>query len=402
MLFHTRQATSRLLTSFKFQSNKFQSRTSSNSNSSFTSSTSSFGIILFSSLTLSTFGLGVWQSYRYGWKLRVLEQRAKHLAADPIDVTSGFGAELLRSFDGLVPSTLGDGEEQQGKESSHSSSSSSSSSSSVSSINILNELQQVKVRGRFVNDKIAFIGPRPPPQDLPSSLSSVASNSGALVVRALEREGDNGRILVLEGWSPREQLDKIETNMNSISSSSSSSTSSSSSSSSSSISVESTVNELKGVVRRGERIKSFISSLSSSSSSSSSSAASTVPTIASSSTTISSNPITGVAHFTFLDVDGIAKALGLDSNTKNQAVVIEQFRDDDIALKSKGKRKDGSTQQSLYTFPIPRTLSSLKDGTHAPPFTHLIYAGTWFTLSLCGAALTMARFKGGRRSFRKM
>jgi cytochrome oxidase assembly protein ShyY1 len=401
MLFHTRQATSRLLTSFKFQSNKFQSRTSNSNPTSSTSSTSSFGIILFSSLTLSTFGLGVWQSYRYGWKLRVLEQRAKHLAADPIDVTSGFGAELLRSFDGLVPSTLGDGEEQQGKESSYPSSS-SSSSSSVSSNSILNELQQVKVRGRFVNDKIAFIGPRPPPQDLPSSLSSVASNSGALVVRALEREGDNGRILVLEGWSPREQLDKIETNMNSISSSSSSTSSSSSSSSSSSISVESTVNELKGVVRRGERIKSFISSLSSSSSSSSSSATSTVPTIASSSTTISSNPITGVAHFTFLDVDGIAKALGLDSNTKNQAVVIEQFRDDDIALKSKGKRKDGSTQQSLYTFPIPRTLSSLKDGTHAPPFTHLIYAGTWFTLSLCGAALTMARFKGGRRSFRKM
>jgi cytochrome oxidase assembly protein ShyY1 len=37
-----------------------------------------------------------------------------------------------------------------------------------------------------------------------------------------------------------------------------------------------------------------------------------------------------------------------------------------------------------------------------PPSTHLIYAGTWFTLSLCGVALTAARFRGGRRSFRRL
>jgi len=316
----------------------------------------------------------VWQSYRYGWKLRVLEQRAKHLTADPIDVTSGNGADLLKSFDGSASSTLGEGEGG----SSESSSASSSSNFSAA----LNELQQVKVRGRFVEGKIALVGPRPPPQDLPSSLSSSASNSGVLVFRPFEREKGNGQVLILEGWSPRDKIGEIQANNL----------------------LNVGVQELSGVVRRGEKLNSFMSSSSSSSS-----------VVPQSATTTSTPSISEISQFTFVDVDGIAHALGLkissdnslDSSKSNDAaVIIELFREDDASFnKSTGNgknTKESSKHTKSFSFPIPRTLSSLRDGVHVPPSTHLIYAGTWFTLSLCGVALTAARFRGGRRSFRRL
>lgn len=335
---------------------------------------SPLGFFFFSSLTLGTFGLGVWQTYRYGWKLRALEQRAKHLTADPIDVTSGNGADLLKSFDGRASSTLGEGV------TSESSSASSSSNGSAA----LNELQQVKVRGRFVEGKVALVGPRPPPQDLPSSLSSSASNSGVLVFRPFEREKGNGQVLILEGWSPRDKIGEIQAdNLLNVG-----------------------VQELSGVVRRGEKLNSFMSSSSSSSSSSVS---------PQSATTTSTPSISETSQFTFVDVDGIALALGLkissdnrlDSSKSNDAaVIIELFREDDaVSNKSTGNGKDSkesSKHTKSFSFPIPRTLSSLRDGVHVPPSTHLIYAGTWFTLSLCGVALTAARFRGGRRSFRRL
>jgi len=366
-LFQTSLALS--LTSTRFKS---ISTLKTNSNSS------PVGLIFFSSLTIGTFGLGVWQSFRYNWKLRVLEQRAKHLAADPIDVTSGNGADLLKEFDGCASSTLGEGE---GVSSESKASSSSKSNSS------LNELQQVKVRGRFVEGKIAFIGPRPPPQELPSSLSTSASNSGVLIIRPFERDGSNGQVLILEGWSPHDKLGEIYTANHNISSS------------------NNEVKELSGVIRRGEKINSYMSP-SSSSLSSSSQSTRTVD--------LSNNSISEAARFTFLNVNGIARALGLRSsvnngqesiNSKDEAVIIELFRDDDSLSNNSSNKKKNLNETIKHTtplsFPIPRTLSSLRDGVHVPPSTHLIYAGTWFTLSLCGVALTAARFRGGRRSFRR-
>ena len=43
-------------------------------------------------------------------------------------------------------------------------------------------------------------------------------------------------------------------------------------------------------------------------------------------------------------------------------------------------------------FPLTRTLASLAD-VHVMPETHLIYAGTWFTLAAFGAAIVYARFR---------
>jgi cytochrome oxidase assembly protein ShyY1 len=249
----------------------------------------------------------------------------------------------------------------------------------------LNELQQVKLRGRFVEGKVAFIGPRPPPQELPQSLASSASNSGVLIIRPLEREGSNGQVLILEGWSPHDKLGEIYTANHNISLS------------------KNEVKELSGVIRRGEKINSYMSP---SSSSSSSQSTRTVDP--------SNDSISEAARFTFLDVKGIARALGLRNsenngqnsiNSKDAAVIIELFRDDDILLNNSSNKKKNLNETIKHptplTFPVPRTLSSLRDGVHVPPSTHLIYAGTWFTLSLCGVALTAARFRGGRRSFRR-
>jgi cytochrome oxidase assembly protein ShyY1 len=252
----------------------------------------------------------------------------------------------------------------------------------------LNELQQVKVRGRFVEGKVAFIGPRPPPQELPSSLSSSASNSGVLIIRPFEREGSNGQVLILEGWSPHDKLGEIYTSNHNIS-----------------LSKTNEIKELSGVIRRGEKINSYMSPSSSSLSSSSQSIHTVDP---------SNDSISEAARFTFLDVNGIVRALGLkpsvnngqDSiNSKDAAVIIELFRDDESLSNNSSNKKKNLNETIKHTtplsFPIPRTLSSLRDGVHVPPSTHLIYAGTWFTLSLCGVALTAARFRGGRRSFRR-
>jgi cytochrome oxidase assembly protein ShyY1 len=251
----------------------------------------------------------------------------------------------------------------------------------------LNELQQVKVRGRFVEGKVALIGPRPPPQELPQSLSSSASNSGVLVIRPFEREGSNGQVLILEGWSPHDKLGEIYTANHNISLS------------------KNEVKELSGVIRRGEKINSYMSPSSSSLSSSSQSTRTVDP---------SNDSICEAARFTFLDVNGIALALGLRSlvnngqdsiNFKDAAVIIELFRDDESLSNNSSNKKKNLNETIKHTtplsFPVPRTLSSLRDGVHVPPSTHLIYAGTWFTLSLCGVALTAARFRGGRRSFRR-
>jgi cytochrome oxidase assembly protein ShyY1 len=128
----------------------------------------------------------------------------------------------------------------------------------------------------------------------------------------------------------------------------------------------------------------------------------------------SNDSISEAARFTFLDVKGIAHALGLRNsenngqnsiNSKDAAVIIELFRDDESLSNNSSNKKKNLNETIKHTtplsFPIPRTLSSLRDGVHVPPSTHLIYAGTWFTLSLCGVALTAARFRGGRRSFRR-
>ena len=46
-------------------------------------------------------------------------------------------------------------------------------------------------------------------------------------------------------------------------------------------------------------------------------------------------------------------------------------------------------------FPITRQLAAFAD-VHVMPETHLIYAATWFTLAVCGAAIVYGRF--GRRA----
>lgn len=88
--------------------------------------------------------------------------------------------------------------------------------------------------------------------------------------------------------------------------------------------------------------------------------------------------------FSWLDTEAIGRHCRL--STSAPIVLIESV-------------DPAPTKQNV--FPLTKQLQTLAE-TYVMPSTHLVYAATWYTLSLFGAAIAYYRFKkpikvGGRR-----
>ena len=55
----------------------------------------------------------------------------------------------------------------------------------------------------------------------------------------------------------------------------------------------------------------------------------------------------------------------------------------------------------VTSFPAPRRLSQLNE-QHVTPFTHLVYAATWFSLAVAGGFMTYNMFRKKKFSKRKV
>lgn len=56
------------------------------------------GTVFFSSLCVSTFGLGSWQAKRYFEKIEQVHQREKELAQDPLELEKDAKCSILESM----------------------------------------------------------------------------------------------------------------------------------------------------------------------------------------------------------------------------------------------------------------------------------------------------------------
>lgn len=107
-----------------------------------------------------TFSLGVWQVRRLKRKVRLIEEREKRLAAQPLDAT-----ELFESTADL-------------------------------------DHRRVEVSGRFLHGLEMVVGPRSAPKDLPTPVLQWGGSSGLQVITPLEMD-DGHIILVNRGWIPQ-------------------------------------------------------------------------------------------------------------------------------------------------------------------------------------------------------
>lgn len=111
-----------------------------------------------------TFSLGVWQVRRLKRKIRLIEEREKSLAAQPLDAD-----ELFQSTRDL-------------------------------------DHRQVEVSGRFLHGSEMLVGPRSAPKDLPTPILQWGGSSGLQVITPLQLD-DGHVILVNRGWVPQRLSD---------------------------------------------------------------------------------------------------------------------------------------------------------------------------------------------------
>lgn len=229
----------------------------------------------------------------------------------------------------------------------------------ISSLSDLQRVQLSNVSSAVSsNTQLFFIGPRPPPKNLPSSLQTQA-NAGYLVIEPIQRK-DKTKILLLRGWVPADMVHSIAPLTYSSSSSSS----------------------IVGIVRQTENPNLW------------STIATTSPTNStgsgkSSSSTSKFKPLPNPSNqYIFLDISTIAQAAGFDTEHGDiTTILIESLPTSPVT----------SLLHDKYTsFPFQRDSSTLYE-THTMPFTHGVYALTWFSLAIAGIFLTRQRFRSNNR-----
>lgn len=115
------------------------------------------GIAFFSSLCVSTFGLGCWQSQRYFEKIELMAQRDTELLMDPLPLEKD--AKCSRA-DGT----------KTGNETNV-----MNTNTNTNTNEIKRGFRPVHVEGTFQHDQELLVGPRGPP---PGAISSSGPNSG--------------------------------------------------------------------------------------------------------------------------------------------------------------------------------------------------------------------------------
>jgi surfeit locus 1 family protein len=143
---------------------------------------SSGGKVFFSSLCVSTFGLGCWQTKRYFEKVEQVEERNMTLAQEPIELET-------------------------------------STTTTKTSDQVQSSFRPIFVSGKFRHEDEILVGPRGPPI---GSLSKTGPNSGRssggmasspmgyYCLTPLERSNNGGVVIVNRGWVPRSYIEQNE------------------------------------------------------------------------------------------------------------------------------------------------------------------------------------------------
>ena len=148
------------------------------------------GAAVFGTLVVGTFGLGTWQTDRYFWKEKLIEQRSKLLAADPID--------LLTRLQTLMA--------EQGK-------TLTTNTNPIDSPAL--HYTRIMVKGVFDHANEITIGPRAPPKQEHGggmNIGEVGGESdGYFVVTPLILDNNGGTVLIQRGWIPNPKKTKFTT-----------------------------------------------------------------------------------------------------------------------------------------------------------------------------------------------
>jgi len=142
-----------------------------------------------------------------------------------------------------------------------------------------------------------------------------------------------------------------------------------------------------GIVRKSEQ-PNIWSTIATSSPTTTGTRSSSPNSSSSSSSSSKFKPLPNPANqFIYLDIPSIATAAGFDNNKGDITnVVIEMITP---LSNTNSHQNKNTTKENL---PLPRDSSTLYE-THTMPFTHGVYAATWFSLAIAGIFLTRLRFQ---------
>jgi surfeit locus 1 family protein len=313
------------------------------------------GMALFGSLVVGTFGLGAWQADRYSWKEALIAERERILAREPQDLIRLLreryrgGAAAAAAAAGAIP---GGGD---------------SNAAAASALPVLNDpalhYTRVAMRGTFDHANEILIGPRVPPKRAHGGGMDIAEvegeSNGFIVVtplilddvgeeggsRSFRGSGGGGVVLVNRGWIPNPEKTKFKTEP----------------------ALRFTTGSVRvtGVVHPPEQPRMF-------------------------------SPPNDVAKRMFLWFDPVAAA---------QAVGLMLPSAASAAGAGAGGAGGGGGETSVVCpliinqtepcnpgmFPVMKDTSAYSK-FHVGTETHATYAGTWFSLSAVGVAMTYIRF----------
>lgn len=211
-------------------------------------------------------------------------------------------------------------------------------------------LRRVTVQGRLLHTQSVRVGPRPPPPEMPQSLRT-AANAGYLTVTPLQRQ-DGSKILVLQGWTPAD-VDSAPT------------------------ATQSSVT-VTGVLRASEHPGSFAPQHS-----------------------------PDKRLYGYFDIPLLAEACGLHvgpgSNSTDggsggsgaSSVDFPLLVEAVEPIRATQASTPSSSSTSASPYPVQRSLATFYTA-HVMPWTHLTYAGTWFTLAAVATAIAARRGRGAR------
>lgn len=192
-------------------------------------------------------------------------------------------------------------------------------------------VRRVSLEGVFDYSKEVRIKPRPPPKGIPPKCIPRTGNSGYLLIAPLVRP-DGQRILVLRGWWGVDPQNPRKASWWHPATPED---------------IRSTV-RVEGVLKEGENPGAFAVA----------------------------HPDEARGEFAWMDLPAIAKYCGATEGA-NGPILVEAIR---------------PPPERAGEYPFTKIAANLAE-TYVMPMTHIVYAGTWYTLAAAGTALTYLRFR---------
>ena len=158
------------------------------------------GITFFSSLCISTFSLGCWQSKRYFEKIELMKKRQNELQMEPL---LSLESNAICSSKERMNNTSSNQEDLQKEE----------EEKEEEKVENNRGYRPISIQGQFLHEYEILIGPRGPPLN---AISSNGPNSGRssggmssspqgyYVITPFSRCNNKGIVLINRGWIPRQ------------------------------------------------------------------------------------------------------------------------------------------------------------------------------------------------------